>query len=293
MDRNDYILMTSFIGALITIVLISFAPVTGDATLTMKMWAVSGSPIVIGIVSTAIAAFAGTWGAQLLAVRTARRRELLTELRATNTALGLVFNITNMYIVAKKQHIAAIVREHETQCEQQSKTNSDYTVYVQLDFRTLYPPLPLIADLNKLLREEITVGTKAIILFTQLSQSVSDLAHTISERNRWIDEVRRMSGEYSNRDKMARMFLGIPYIVDFPQEQTDTRYSDYIAALKLQVDDCIAFSVMLGQLLTNYGRIISQNYGHGAPKTHELRFTGLEEYLPNMSAYQSWGNISL
>jgi hypothetical protein len=68
-SRNDFILLAVFVSTLLAIVLIAFAPVANEATLTMRVWAIAGSPISIAVVSTFIAAFAGTWGAQLLAER--------------------------------------------------------------------------------------------------------------------------------------------------------------------------------------------------------------------------------
>jgi hypothetical protein len=105
MSRNDFILLAVFVTVVFGLVLIAFAPVANEATLTMRLWAIADSPISIAVVSTFIAAFAGTWGAQLLAERMANRRALLTEIRATNAALGLIYNITNTYIVTKNQFI--------------------------------------------------------------------------------------------------------------------------------------------------------------------------------------------
>ncbi len=64
-------------------------------SVSARLWSAANSAISIAVVSTFIAAFAGTWGAQLLAERTARRKELLDEIRGTNTAIGLTFNIAN------------------------------------------------------------------------------------------------------------------------------------------------------------------------------------------------------
>jgi len=61
MSRNDFILLAFFVSMLSAIVLVAFAPVADEATLTMRVWAIAGSPISIGVVSTFIAAFAGTW----------------------------------------------------------------------------------------------------------------------------------------------------------------------------------------------------------------------------------------
>ncbi len=114
MSKADFALGGFFVG-MVAFVLVAFAPVADELTLTMRLWAIADLPISIAVVSTFLSAFAGTWGAQLLAERKAERRALLSEIRGTNAALGLVFTITNTYITTKKQHIRALVQDYEAQ----------------------------------------------------------------------------------------------------------------------------------------------------------------------------------
>ena len=43
-------------------------------------------------------------------------------------------------------------------------------------------------------------------------------------------------------------------------------YPNYMKALKDQTDDCIAYSILIGESLVKYGERLAARYGRGAPK---------------------------
>ena len=286
MSRNDFILLAVFVSTLSAIVLIAFAPVADEATFRMQVWAVAGSPISIAAVSTFIAAFAGTWGAQLLAERMANRKALMSEIRGTNVALGLVYTITNTYITTKKQHIRALVQDYEAQVAARQAhvagADAGSPFAYRLDLRTIAPPFSPIDELRQMLRERITPDGRAIILLTPLVQSIHGFTDTATQRNAWIAEVRAMP-ENSDAIKSA-WFFGLPYALG----RTDDRYPNFISALKLQTDDCIAFSILIGQSLVAYGERLTTRYGDGAPKISKASFDKAADLLPDMSLYTDW-----
>lgn len=286
MSRNDYILLAVFLGMLSTIALVAFAPVGDDAAPTMRLWAVAGSPISIAVISTFIAAFAGTWGAQLLAERTANRRALLSEIRATNAALGLVFTIANTYITTKRQHIRGLVQDYEKQVAARNahfaggKASAPFAY--RLELQTIAPPFSPIDELRYMLREKITPDGRAMILLTPLVQSIHGFADTAVQRNTWIAEVKAMP---ENTDAMkAAWFFGYAY----SPSRTDDRYPSFINALKNQTDDCIAYSILVGQSLISYGERLAARYGEGAPKISKGSFEKAADLLPDMSFYADW-----
>jgi hypothetical protein len=279
MSRNDFILLAVFVTVVFGIVLIVFAPVANDATLTMRLWAIAGSPFPIAVVSTFIAAFAGTWGAQLLAERMANRRALLAEIRATNASLGLIYNITNTYIVIKKQVVRDLVRDYESQVAERRNTVGPFKY--RLELRSIFPPFSPIEELQQMLRDRITPDGRAMILLTPLIQSIRGFAYTATQRNEWIEEVRAMP---EDDIKKAAMFFGVPYAAG----RTDDRYPNFISALNLQTDDCIAYSLLLGQSLVKYAERLAARYGDGAPEIPRANFDKASELLPDMSAYADW-----
>lgn len=286
MSRNDSILLLVFVSTLLAIVLITFAPTTDDTAFRMRLWAVADSPISIAVVSTAIAAFAGTWGAQALAERTAKRNALLSEIRSTNIALGLIFNIANTYITTKKQLVRDMVRDYEEQVAARQAhiagPNAIYPFQYRVELMTITPPLSPIDELRRLMSERITPDGKAIILLTPLLQSINAFADTVSQRNAWIAEVRAMPD--GNDTTKAAWFFGLPYAPG----RTDDRYPRFISALKTQTDDCIAFSILIGQSLVDYGDRLAARYGDGAPKISKANYKKAADLLPDMSAYADW-----
>src|ERR1700677_950935 len=258
MKRNDFILLTLFVSTLLAIVLIAFAPVAQEATITMRVWSILASPISVAVFSTFIAAFAGTWGAQALAERSADRKALLAEMRTTNIALGLILTITNTYVVTKKRHIRDLVRDYKGQVARREQ-NPGATATLNLE--PTYPPSTPISELKEIMCGRMTPDTKVMILLSPLEQSIIGFASTASERNAWIEEFRRMPDNQSTSEKKLLIFFGLPYALG----RRDDRYPKYIEALEYQTDDCIAFSILLGQSLSAYGERLAKQYGEGAP----------------------------
>jgi hypothetical protein len=285
MSKNDFMLLAFFVSIL-SLVLVAFAPVADESTLTMRLWAIAGSPISIAVVSTFIAAFAGTWGAQVLAERKADRKELLSEIRATNAALGLVFTITNTYITAKKQHIRALVQDYEAQVAARQAhfagADAGAPFALRLELQTIAPPFSPIDELRQMLRETITPDGRAMILLTPLVQSIHGFADTVTQRNAWIAEVKALP---ENSDAMlGAWFFGVPYA----RGRTDDRYPKFIRAFKHQTDDCIAFSILIGQSLVSYGERLTARYGDGAPRISKASYDNAADLLPDMSLYAAW-----
>jgi hypothetical protein len=290
MNRNDFVLLAFSIGSLSALVLVAFAPVADEATFTMRVWAAAGSPISIAVISTFIAAFAGTWGAQILAERTADRKAVLSEIRGTNAALGLVFTITNTYITTKKQQVVGLVQDYEAQVAARrahmTSVKAGTPFAYRLELQTIAPPFSPIDELRQMLRERITPDGRALILLTPLVQSIHGFVQTATERNAWIAQVQAMTDNNDSDAKKAALFFGVPYAVG----RTDDRYPGYIRGLNLQTDDCIAFSILVGQSLISYGERLAKRYGNGAPKIPKPSFDKAAELLPDLSLYSDWVN---
>ncbi len=285
MSKDNFVLSAFFVG-MASFVLVAFAPVADESTLTMRLWAIAGSPISIAVVSTFLAAFAGTWGAQLLAERKAERRALLSEIRGTNAALGLVFTITNTYLTTKKQHIRALVQDYEAQVAARQAhfagAGAGSPFAYRLELQTLAPPFSPIDELRQMLREKITPDGRAMVLLTPLVQSIHGFADTATQRNAWIAEVKAMP---ENSDALVgAWFFGNPYAPG----RIDDRYPNFISALKHQTDDCIAFSILITQSLVSYGERLTTRYGDGAPRISKPSYDNAADLLPDMSLYAAW-----
>ena len=112
--KKRYLVVIGAIVALIVLVSGVLALKTiAHTDIAGVVWTVINSAISLTIVGTFVSAYAGTWGAQKLAEGTARRRELLTEIRRTNAAIGLAANVANTYITTKKQLVKDLVAQFE------------------------------------------------------------------------------------------------------------------------------------------------------------------------------------
>jgi len=77
------------------------------------------------------------------------------------------------------------------------------------------------------------------------------------------------------------LFFGLPY----SPGRTDSRYPEYIDALKLQTDDCIGFSILIAQSLISYGERLTTRYGKGAPIISQGSYDKAADLVPDMSGY--------
>jgi hypothetical protein len=275
------------------IVLGGAAPVTPTpppSTLE-QLLTIANSAISIAVFSTFIAAFAGTWGAQLLAERTAKRKELLHEISGVNAALGFAFNIANTYIVTKKQHIRELVKQYEKQCADRQAhytgvragtipANTPFTC--QLELKTISPPFCPIEGLQKALLDRITPDGRALILLTPLIQCIQGFADAVAQRNAWINEVKNLTDNADSR-KMS-LYFGLPYA----EGRVDDRYPELMKAIKAYTDDCIGFSILISESIKKYGERLGAQYGRGAPKIAQPDFSKAGDLLPNMKQYSDW-----
>jgi hypothetical protein len=284
LKRNDIILLVALVATLVAVVLVAIAP-AGGSSFTARLWAVADSSIFIAIVSTAIAAFAGTWGAQVLAERNARRKELLKEIRGTNAAIGLAFNIANTYITTKKQHVSELTAQYKRQREAwfvHLRGPRGIPFEYQLEMRSIYAPFTPHEELQEIMQDKISPDGMALIQLTPLIQSIIGFSQMVAERNVWIEEIRRLSDDSDTLK--ANLYFGTP----FAPHRTDERYPTFMNEMELRTDDCIAFSMIIAKSLRSYGLKLAEQLGEGAPKIAAPDFSAAGDLLPDMTAYAAW-----
>jgi hypothetical protein len=237
------------------------AAVTGRMTVhgfMQILGEIAGSAISTAVLSTFVSAFAGTWGAQILAEKTARRKELLHEIRGVNVAIGFAFNIANTYIVTKKQHIRGIVtaykghvaarQAHDAGRKAGTIPAADIFTY-KIELRTISPPFSPIEGLQKTFSDRITPDGKAVILLTPLIQCIQGFADVAAQRNAWIAEFKNLPDNADTDTYKAALYFGIPYA----PRRVDDRYPTLIEAIEVHTDDCIAYSILIAESLQSMG----------------------------------------
>lgn len=252
---------------------------------------IANSPLSIAVFSTFISAFAGTWGAQLLAERTTRRKELLHEIKGVNAAISFGYNIANSYIGAKKQHLREIIEGYRKQCadfQAHAIGVKDGTIppgtsfLFKVDLQTILAPFTPIEGLQKTLMDRITPDGRALILLTPLVQSIESFSDIVTQRNSWIAEFK--NSPHDNDQYRASLYFGTPYA----ERRTDDRYPSLMRVLEFHTDDCIAFSILLTESLSKYGERLVARYGRSAPKINKPDFTMAGDLLPDMKQYSAW-----
>ena len=68
-------------------------------------WQFANSDFFLALVSAGAGAFAGAYGARHIAERKERQRRLDEEVRSTNAAIMVAFEITNTFLGMKDQHV--------------------------------------------------------------------------------------------------------------------------------------------------------------------------------------------
>ncbi|WP_174504579.1 hypothetical protein [Acidiphilium sp. C61] len=255
---------------------------------------VLSSPLSIAIFSTSIAAFAGTWGAQLLAERTARRKEILREIRGVNAALSFASNIANTYIVTKKQHTKNLVAKYKQQRTDHeshymrmnaSAISAGTTFSLKLTLQTISLPYSPIAELQKTLLDLNNPSGRALLLLTPLTQSIEGFADVVKQRNAWIDEIKNTPDNDDTR--RINLYFGTPYA----NNSVDDRYPKLMEAIEYYNDSCIGFSLILVNVLEEYGEKMAKEYGKHAPKIGRPSFEKASDLIPDLKKYLPWVKV--
>lgn len=261
-------LATAIVG-----ILAAFAILPG--AIQSALWKWGNSVLSITLIASFVAAFAGTWGAQVLAERTRRQDRLLTEIQGVNLSLALLFNIANAYIGTKKQLTSDILAKYDQDVarfdEHRRKIkigeySRDEPFPLSMELRLAHPPYTPAAELQHALQDRLYTNTKPIVLLTPLLQSINGLALTFSERNAWIAYAKEHGG--SDADRVSKMYLGEA----FSEGRIDETYPSLMRAIRHQLDDCIAFSSILINALKRHGDELATRFGVGAPKIIKPNF---------------------
>jgi len=278
-----------------TTLLVAYAPAAVRSTsLVARLWSVASSTFFIAVVSTFAAAFAGAWGAQLIANNSQDKRILLDEIRATNTSRRLAFNVINTYLVFKQQHIRELCRQYREQCAAHAahlgriRANS---VIPSAPFRyepnlgTLIPPFSPIEELKHVLLDRVECG-RAQILLTPLLQSIDTMKTALVARNEWIKARKDTPPEQKSEEYFADLYFGI----ESPGGRLDQTYPNCIEALGQNNDNCIGFALVLMQALEKYAEELCDKLGRGGPKMKKADFAKAAEegLLPEMAVFIAW-----
>jgi hypothetical protein len=219
------------------------------------------SVFITSVAGALAGAFFGAYAAQRIAERTKNRGELLKEMRNTNAAISLVFNISNITISIKKQHTKPIkdsfdeLRSRIASQLAERKTNpaAQLAIHHIADFKSLSPvSLPLLL-LQEHCFSNLSLGTKALSLVSMVTGSADSLNQAIVGRNRLIEFVK--SSEFSN-EQILLWHFGFEYAPG----NSNNEYHDTLQAIYLLTDDIIFLSQKLSEELVSRAEQIEAEY---------------------------------
>ncbi|UEM06242.1 hypothetical protein JL101_012660 [Skermanella rosea] len=240
-------------------------------------------------------AFAGAYGAQVIAERVKYRAELINQIRSVNTAIMISFGICNSLISLKKQHVKVMrdtfntqkieILEHY-QNVRSGKIPPDTELQYNADYQTLSLPNLPVNILQSTILEKVSINGRPISLVSVLAQTINDLGLSLEFRNKIIEH--RKANELSHSEQVA-VYFGFPF-----NGKINAEYSTSIEAIYNQTEDGIWFSRKLCQDLEDYGNTVlrkfEKNFRDGAPRVNSPDFSKADKLnlMPSDQNYEDW-----
>lgn len=261
------------------------------------VWSIVNTTFATAVIGSLAGAFAGAYGAQLIAERSKTRELLLAEIRNTNAAILVAPVIFSFFISLKRQHMKPLKEKFDSQNEafqkfsksrQQGTLEKNNVFQFQADLATL--PIVLVPTnvLQSLAFEKISLNGRPLRLATTLTQVAHSVDEMIQKRNHLIAGYKADS--LMSLDKMLPLYFGTPD----GKGNTDRSYPDALGAIYTHTDDCIFFSHFLCLDLTEHGERLrkkySKKFGKDAPEINKVDFSDplLIGLLPDKNNYPSW-----
>lgn len=263
----------------------------------LQAWESANTFIHSSFFGTCVAALAGAgfgaWGAQRLAERTARARELLEGLRQANSVIVLATTISNQALSTKKQWIQPITDKYFQDREIAERHNNDvmngknpqqHTFHAEL--RRLTPLTVPIEALENLIFTANLMPGRALALVAMVQQSITELAHTIRVHTEMI--------EYFHSTRLPQdVFCQDYYGLKRRDGNENAMFHDAMVAVKQYTDDVAFFSAELAQELEEHGQRVRAKLvklRRDVPKVSTVDFSGPvgSGLMPPRHDYEAW-----
>lgn len=247
--------------------------------------------------STCAAALAGAgfgaWGAQRLAERTARARELLEGLRQANAVIVLAATISNQALSNKKQWIQPITDKYFQDRKNAEIHNNEVLSgknpqprAFQAELRRLTPLTVPIEALENLIFTARLMPGRALALVAMVQQSVTELANTIRVHTEMI--------EYFHSTPLPHdVFCQDYYGLKRRDGNENAMFYDAMVAVKQYTDDVAFFGAELARELEEHGQRIRAKLvklRRDVPRVSTADFSGpvRSGLMPPREGYEAW-----
>ena len=238
-------------------------------------------------------AFAGAYGGYLIVAKANSKELLLKEIRNTNAAIMVAFEITNTYLSFKKQYVKSLwdgwvesKNNLDKFAEGRRLGNIPATSVFSFpaNLQGLVPPLVPSEQLLKLIFDEISLNGRPLVLTTTLVRAIDGVNATLRRRNEVIAEHGATFA--GNNEKLIQLYFGLPD----KEGHINTVYPDSVKGIHSQTDDCIYFSHLLIADLVIHGEKLRQKFGKKAPIINKPHFEKAfeEGLMPEEKDYKDW-----
>lgn len=259
-----------------------------------SLWQIMNSNFTTSLLGSGAGALAGAWIAQRLMERQKSREELLTEIRAVNSAITAAFTICNRVIGLKKQHLIEMKNKYNNDREnfsrsigQQARGGREFT----LDLRAL-PQLVLPVDILKgTVANKVSADRRPLALIISIVETDLLLNQSIVFRNQLIEKFKSL---LSNGDQhLGCIYFGISYEIN-SGGMHQAEYKDTLENICIHADDLIFYSHLLCGDLEKHGAELrnkfQQQKGKNTPTIVSVSFDEANEQglLPDNEKYKDW-----
>lgn len=197
-------------------------------------------------------AFGGAVGAQRIAERSAKRKELLLELRHTNAAILLSFTTCNAALAFKSQfalpmssRISELKQDIEVTAKQKLRAGDQ--LHVKLDLKKFPTPVIPLETLKNLLFSHMSAVGRELSAVSEMERSHVGLISAMGQRNAFVD---RFASEEISQQLAPLIYLGLRQ----PNGRTDTTYPDLVNCILEYSNDLAYFSATLCEDLMKHGK---------------------------------------
>ena len=236
----------------------------------------------------------GVLGAQRLAERSIRRKELTDSYRRANAIVVLAGTIANHALQLKKQHIAPLTKNYFEQRTESERINElilrgqtpQGPINFQAELVKITPITVPIDALKQLIYSSTTVPGRALALVTVAEQSVAELSHAIETRSEQI-EIFSMSN--MPQELLWQAYFGFKR----RDGNTDAMYHDAMVAIESYTDDLAFFCAELAGELQKHAERLHKKlvvFARDTPKPSTIDFSGpiKSGLMPSREKYESW-----
>lgn len=252
------------------------------------------STFISAFLSALAGAGLGVWGAQQLAERSLRRKELLDALRQANALIVLAATISNQALVVKKQHVAPLSNTYFEERKAADETNEILmhggvpvkAVQFKAEMVHITPLTVPVDALKSLTYSAQLMPGRALALVAMVEQSLTELSHAIVMRSKQIEL-------FKSQDMPMELFVQNYFGLKRRDGNIDSMYHDLMVAVTQYTNDVAFFGAELSDELHAHAvrvreRLLKLTKDVPRPSTVDFSDSRESGLMPSRENYESW-----